>query len=130
MRAQDAPRVVESLLNNVYGRELAWEFVKGHWPEMSDYGQSGLSRVCQGFSALSTPELASDVDQQVRVVKIEGQPLHRYLGGKTLEQILERLRVFMGLSEREKGNLQDYLAEFTPSVRPSAGSGRSRDSRS
>jgi puromycin-sensitive aminopeptidase len=118
IRTQDASSVVGSLLTSVYGRELAWDFVKGHWQEMSQlYGQSGLSRVCQGLIGLSTPELASDVDQQVRMVKIGGQPLHRYLGGKTLEQILERLRVFVGLSEREGENLQDYLAEFTPSVR-------------
>ena len=118
IRTQDASRVVGSLLMSVYGRELAWEFVKGRWQEMSGlYGQSGLGRVCQGLIGLSTPELASDVDQQVRMVKIGGQTLHRYLGGKTLEQILERLSVFVGLREREGENLQDYLAEFTPSVR-------------
>jgi hypothetical protein len=66
------------------------------------------------------PELASNVDQQVRMVKIGGQTLHQYLGGKTLEQILERLRVFVGLSEREGENLQDYLAKFTPNVREEA----------
>ena len=118
IRTQDASRVVGALLMSVYGRELAWEFVKGRWQERSVlYGQSGLGRVCQGLSGLSTPELASDVDQQVRMVKIGGQTLHRYLGGKTLEQILERLRVFVGLREREGTNLQGYLAEFTPSVR-------------
>jgi hypothetical protein len=102
---------------SVYGRDLAWEFVKGHWEPMSAlYHQSGLSRVCQGLSGLSTPELASEVDQQVRKVKIGGQTLHRYFGGKTLEQILERLRVFVGLREREGENLQDYLAESTPSA--------------
>ena len=51
------------------------------------------------------------------MIKIGGQTLHRYLGGKTLEQTLERLRVVVGLCEREGKNLQDYLAEFTPSVR-------------
>jgi puromycin-sensitive aminopeptidase len=118
IRTQDAPRVVQFILTNVYGRDLAWEFVKGHWQEMSQlYGQSGLSRrVCQGFIGLSTPELASDVNQEVRKVDIDGQTLQRYLGGKTLEQILERLSVFVGLREREGENLQDYLAEFTPSV--------------
>jgi hypothetical protein len=80
------------------------------------YGQTGLSRVCQGLIALSTPELASEVDQEVRKVKIGGQTLQQYLGGKTLEQILEQLRVFVGLSEREGENLQDYLAEYTPSA--------------
>jgi puromycin-sensitive aminopeptidase len=118
IRTQDAPRVVQFILMSVYGRDLAWEFVKGHWEPMSAlYHQSGLSRVCQGLSGLSTPELASEVDQEVRRVKIDGQTLQQYLGGKTLEQILERLRVFVGLSERDGENLQDYLAEYTPSVR-------------
>jgi hypothetical protein len=117
IRTQDAPGVVQSILTSVYGRELAWAFVKGHWEPMSaHYHQSGLSRVCQGAIALSTPELASDVDQELRMVKIDGQTLQQYLGGKTLEQILERLRVFVGLREREGENLQDYLAECTPSV--------------
>jgi puromycin-sensitive aminopeptidase len=117
IRSQDAPGVVQSLLMSVYGRELTWSFVKDYWQEMSQhYGQSGLSRVCQGLIGLSAPELASDVDQQVRMIKIGGQTLQQYLGGKTLEQILERLRVFVGLREREGENLQDYLAECTPSV--------------
>jgi puromycin-sensitive aminopeptidase len=116
--SQDGSRIVQSMLTSVYGRELAWEFVKGRWQEMSQfYGQTGLSRVCQGLSGLSTPELASEVDQEARRVKIDGQTLQRYLGGKTLEQILERLRVFVCLGEREGKNLQAYLAEFTPSVR-------------
>jgi puromycin-sensitive aminopeptidase len=114
---QDAAGVVQAVLTSVYGRELAWEFVKGHWKPMSDrFKQNGLSRVCQGLIGLSTPELASEVDQEVRRIRIDGQTLQQYLGGKTLEQILERLRVFVGLSERERANFQDYLAECIPSV--------------
>jgi puromycin-sensitive aminopeptidase len=120
IRSQDAPIVVQLLLMSVYGRERAWSFVKDYWQEMSTlYEQGGLSRVCQGLIGLSTPELASDVDQEVRKVKIDGQtpqPLQQYLGGKTLEQILERLRIFAVLSERDGENLRDYLAEFTPSA--------------
>jgi hypothetical protein len=56
MRTRDASRVVGASLMSVYGRELAWDFVKGRWQEMSVlYGQSGLGRVCQGSSGLSTP---------------------------------------------------------------------------
>jgi puromycin-sensitive aminopeptidase len=115
IRPQDAFGVVQSLLMSVYGRDLAWEFVKGHWQEMSQlYGQSGLNRVCQGVIALTTPELASDVDQEMRRVKIDGQTLQQYLGRKTLEQILERLRAFVGLRERQGESLRDYLVQFTP----------------
>lgn len=116
---QDASAVVQSILTSAYGRELTWEYVKvqGRWQKMSElYGQSGLSRVCQGLIGLSTPDLASEVDQELLKVKIDGQTLQQYLGGKTLEQILERLRIFVKLREREGKNLQEYLAACTPSV--------------
>ena len=112
IRPQDAFGVVQSLLMNVYGRELAWEFVKHHWEDMSQlYRQSGLSRVCAGVVGLTTPEWESDVNKEVRKVKIGSQTLQEYLGGKTLEQNLERLRVFVEFRKREIHALHDYLAQ-------------------
>jgi puromycin-sensitive aminopeptidase len=117
IRPQDAPAVVRSVLMSVYGRERAWEFVKGHWEEMGKlYGQSGLSRVCAGVIGLTTPDLERDVHQEVRQRKIEGQTLQQYLGGKTLEQYLEQLRIFVKFRERERRHLHDYLAQFPPSA--------------
>jgi transposase-like protein len=60
---------------------------------------------------------AYSVDFRRKVVEavLRGMPkaqAARAFGGKTLEQILERLRVFVGLSEREGEDLHDYLAEF------------------
>jgi puromycin-sensitive aminopeptidase len=113
IRPQDAPAVVRLLLMNVDGRELAWGFVKRHWERMGTlYRQSGLSRVCAGVTGLTTPDLEGDVHQEVRRIKIEGQTLQQYLGGKTLEQYLEQLRIFVQFREREGPALHDYLAQF------------------
>jgi len=115
IRPQDAPFVVQFLLTSVYGRELAWNFVKCHWEKMSKlYGQKGLSRVCAGVIGLTTPALSQNVNEEVGRVRIEGQPLQQYLGGKTLEQHLERLRIFVKLREREEEALQDYLTQVAP----------------
>ena len=117
IRTQDAPAVVRLLLMSVYGRELAWEFVKDHWEEMSKlYGHSGLSRVCAGVIGLTTPELEEDVHQEVRKIRIEGQTLQQYLGGKTLEQQLEQLRIFVKFRQREGQDLHDYLTQFSSSA--------------
>lgn len=117
IRPQDGPAVVRSLLMSVYGRELAWGFVKDHWEEMGKlYRQGGLSQVCAGVIGLTTPELERDVNQEIRKIRIEGQTLQQYLGGKTLEQHLEQLRVLVKFREREGPVLHNYLAPFLAEV--------------
>jgi puromycin-sensitive aminopeptidase len=90
---------------------------KNHWQDMSElFGQSSLSRVCAGVVGLTTPELEKDVNEEVRTVKVDGQTLQQYLGGKTLEQNLERLRIFVAFREREGQDLRDYLTRFSSSA--------------
>jgi hypothetical protein len=60
--------------------------------------------------------MSQNVNEEVRRVRIEGQTLQQYLGGKTLEQHLERLRIFVNLREREEGTLQDYLRDYLAKV--------------
>lgn len=95
IRTQDAPFIVGSLLTNVYGREQAWEFVKANWDQMDKlFPKQGLRRMCGGIVGLATPELERDVRQFFTDRKID-------LGGKTLEQYLEQLRVAVSFRERE-----------------------------
>lgn len=104
VRTQDAPHLVRSLLMNVYGRELAWQFVKDHWEIMErQYPLGGLRRMCEGITALATPALEEDVRQFFSSSNIS-------LGGKTLEQYLEQLRVAVAFREREAVDLRAYLA--------------------
>ena len=105
-RTQDAPFVVRSLLVSVYGRELAWEFVKTNWDTMErQYPKAGLRRLAEGVTGLATPELERDVHAFFKARRPE-------FGGKTLEQYLEQLRIAVRLRERESAALTKYLARF------------------
>ncbi len=103
IRTQDAPFVVGALMMNVYGREVAWEFVKANWDQMDQlFPKQGLRRMCGGIVALATPELEQDVHEFFTARKID-------LGGKTLDQYLEQLRVAVSFRERERGTIQTAL---------------------
>jgi puromycin-sensitive aminopeptidase len=105
-RTQDAPFVARSLLTSVYGRELAWEFVKTNWETMErQYPKTGLRRLAEGVIGLATPELERDVHAFFQARRPE-------FGGKTLEQYLEQLRIAVRLREREAAPLTSYLARF------------------
>ncbi len=104
IRTQDAPFIVGTLLMNVYGRELAWEFVKANWDQMDRlYPKQGLRRMCGGIVGLATPELEQDVRTFFTDRTID-------LGGKTLEQYLEQLRVSVSFREREEPTLGTAFA--------------------
>jgi puromycin-sensitive aminopeptidase len=104
IRTQDAPFVVRALLMSVYGREQAWEFVKKQWDAMDRlYPKHGLRRMAEGVIGLATPALEADVHRFFAERRID-------LGGKTLEQYLEQLRVAVTLREREGDALTRYLA--------------------
>ncbi|MBM4126103.1 MAG: M1 family peptidase [Nitrospira sp.] len=103
IRTQDAPFVVSAGLGNVYGRELAWEFVKKNWGQMDRlFPKQGLRRMCGGITNLATPELEQNVRTFFASHEID-------LGGKTLEQYLEQLRIAVAFRERELPKLTDHL---------------------
>jgi puromycin-sensitive aminopeptidase len=104
IRTQDAPFVARALLMTVDARELAWQFIKAQWDTMDRlYPKHGLRRMCEGVIALATPELERDVHAFFGDRKID-------LGGRTLEQYLEQLRIAVTLREREGIALGPYLA--------------------
>jgi puromycin-sensitive aminopeptidase len=104
IRTQDAPFLVSAVLGNVYNRELAWDFVKTNWEKMDRlFPKQGMRRLCSGISNLATPELEQDVRTFFESRKID-------LGGKTLDQYLEQLRVIVAVRERDSQALRTYLA--------------------
>ena len=104
VRSQDAPFLIRSMLGSVYARGLAWEFVKEHWEAMArQYPASAYRRLYEGVTSLVSPEWERDVREFFERNKIT-------LGGKTLEQYLEQLRVAARFQERESTALAAYLA--------------------
>jgi puromycin-sensitive aminopeptidase len=106
IRTQDAPFLVSAILGNVYGRELAWAFVKSNWEKMDQlFPKQGLRRMCGGIVSLATPELERDVRDFFTTRKID-------LGGKTLDQNLEQLRIAVTVRERDTRALHTYLDRY------------------
>jgi puromycin-sensitive aminopeptidase len=105
IRTQDAPFVVRTMLMLVHAREAAWAFVKSQWDTMDRlYPKHGLRRMAEGVIGLATPALEADVHRFFQERRID-------LGGKTLEQYLEQLRVAVALREREGAALSRALAD-------------------
>lgn len=105
-RTQDAPFLVSAVLGNVYGRELAWTFVKTNWEKMDHlFPKLGLRRMCGGIVSLATRELERDVRDFFTTRKID-------LGGKTLDQYLEQLRISVTVQERDSHALRTYLDRY------------------
>jgi puromycin-sensitive aminopeptidase len=67
------------------------------------YPGSAYRRLYEGVTALVSPEWERDVREFFERNSIT-------LGGKTLEQYLEQLRVAVRFQERESGALAAYLA--------------------
>lgn len=106
IRTQDAPFLVSAILGNVYGRDLAWAFVKSNWEKMDQlFPKQGLRRMCGGIVSLATPELERDVRDFFATRKID-------LGGKTLDQNLEQLRIAVTVRERDTRVLRRYLDRY------------------
>jgi puromycin-sensitive aminopeptidase len=104
IRTQDAPFVVRAMLMLVHSREAAWAFVKKQWDTMDRlYPKHGLRRMAEGVIGLAAPELEADVHRFFQERRID-------LGGKTLEQYLEQLRVAVTLRAREGAALTRALA--------------------
>ena len=103
IRTQDAPFMVSAVMSNVYGREQGWRFMKANWDVMDRrFPKQGLRRMCGGITALCKPDLERDVRQFFESRNID-------LGGKTLAQYLEQLRIGVSFSERYGRSLEEYV---------------------
>ncbi len=104
VRTQNAPYLVQSVLANTAGRELAWEFLKKNWDEMVKlYPENSLPRMCEGVTNLVSAELEQDVKRFFEEHKVRQ-------GGKTVDQHLEKLRVAVLFKERESKRAAGALA--------------------
>jgi len=102
VRSQDAPYLLRAVLANKAGCETAWEFTKRHWDEMMErYPESGITRMCEGVTSLTTPVLETEVREFFATHRVKQ-------AGKQLDQHLERLHMGVLLREREAANLRNY----------------------
>jgi puromycin-sensitive aminopeptidase len=99
VRTQNAPYLIGSLMHNLVGGDLAWEFTKRHWELMLErFPENSIVRMCGGVTSLATPELEADV-------RAFFAAHHVPAAGKTLDQHLERLHVAVAFKAREAASL-------------------------
>ncbi len=101
VRTQNAPYLMHSLLYNNVSRYAAWDFVKAHWDVIVDrYPDSALPRMCEAINGL--------LDRQAEVEEFFAKHKVR-LGGKLIDQHLERLGVAAAFRNREGARLEASL---------------------
>jgi puromycin-sensitive aminopeptidase len=104
IRSQDAPFVIRALLTSVYARGLTWDFVKAHWQTMAQrYPESAYRRMYEGVPALVSADWERDARAFFADNAID-------LGGRTLQQYLEQLRVAVAFQQREAEPLATFLS--------------------
>jgi puromycin-sensitive aminopeptidase len=95
VRSQDGAFVLRRAMNNREHGPRAWTFVRDRWDAVNEKLPSmTIVRMAEGIRAMSTPELARDVE-----AFFAEHPLPQ--ATKTLAQHLEAMRVNVGLRERE-----------------------------
>ena len=101
VRTQNAPYLMHSLLLNTTCRYEAWDFVKKHWEEMiRKFPDAALPRMCEAVVGLLDRE--AEVHEFFQAHRVR-------LGGKIIDQHLERLRVAVAFRKREGANLAATL---------------------
>jgi len=101
VRTQDAPYLLHSLLLNTVARYDAWDFMRKNWDVMTKrWPDSALPRMCEGIIAL--------LDREADVRKFFEEHKMR-LGGRLIDQHLERLAVAVGFRRREGAKLATTL---------------------
>jgi puromycin-sensitive aminopeptidase len=106
VRSQDTVRVVVSVASNRHGRDLAWEFLKDNWDEFARrYGEGGfgLMRLVGMTAMFTTEEQRQDVE---RFFADHSAPAAE----RTLRQSLERVRLNVAWLERNREELDGWLA--------------------
>ena len=106
VRSQDAPFLIRLLLANRETEPATWERIVAAWDEFpKKFPSNTLPRMLDGIRALcSPPELAADITAFVRA-----HPLAA--GGRTVDQILERLAMSVAFGQREGVGLAATLTE-------------------
>jgi puromycin-sensitive aminopeptidase len=95
VRTQNAPYLLKSVMMNTSGREMAWDFTKSNWKDITTkFPDNSISRMVEGVIALARPEWEKDV-----VRFFQDNPMTH--GQKLIDQHIERLHVAVVFKERE-----------------------------
>jgi len=95
VRTQNAPFLIGSCIANRDNGAQAWKLVHDRWDEMNErFPSNSIVRMLSGIRTVSNPALAADIEAFTAEHPVPQAQ-------QTLQQHLERMKVSVGLGERE-----------------------------
>ncbi len=105
VRSQDALSVVTSVLGNPDGRQLAWNFIRQHWPELEKAGGPFASAQIVGATSMfCDPALRDQVTDFFAAHKIAAAE-------RTYKQSIERINGCVDLKTQQQPQLASWLGQ-------------------
>ncbi|MDO8590645.1 MAG: M1 family metallopeptidase, partial [bacterium] len=105
VRSQDTLGIVASVWSNPSGHDLAWQFVKKHWPIFLErYGSGGysLSRLVNTGSVFKTRKVYNDFKKFFRTHPVPG-------ASRAVEQVLEKIDGNIRWLARDGKEIEEWL---------------------
>ncbi|PYX49699.1 MAG: peptidase [Acidobacteria bacterium] len=105
VRSQDALGVITSVIRNPAGRDLAWNFVRQHWPEVEKAGGPFASAQVVGATGVFC-------DAGMRDQVTEFFSAHKVAAAeRTYKQSIERINNCIELKSRQEPQLASWLGQ-------------------
>lgn len=105
VRSQDALQVIGSVMQNPAGRDLAWDFIRQHWPEIEKAGGPFASaEVVQSTGVFCSPTMRDQVTEFFSAHKVAAAE-------RTYNQSIERINSCIDLKSQQEPHLASWLGQ-------------------
>jgi len=107
VRSQDALQLVTGVMRNPAGQELAWNFIRQHWPELEKAGGPFASaQVVQATSSFCDAGLRDQVTDFFTSHKVEAAE-------RSYKQSIERINNCVDLKTQQEPQLASWLGQHS-----------------
>lgn len=114
-RSQDATLLIAGVLGRYEVRQIAWQWVKDHWPEIEKKATaSGGTNIISATANFCDAELRDDVQQFFQAHKVPS-------GERALRQALENMNACISFREHQQKNLASWLGQHGTSTAAGVG---------
>jgi aminopeptidase N len=118
MRAQDAPQVIRAVMANPAGRQLTWEFVRQHWPEietkLSNYSEATLVQAASVFCDTSKRDEVQQFFSEHKIPAAE----------RELKLTLEQINGCIDVRAHQQPLMQSWLQQHERAVAANEANGK------
>jgi aminopeptidase N/puromycin-sensitive aminopeptidase len=107
VRSQDALQLITGVLRNPAGQDLAWNFIREHWPEIEKAGGPFASaEVVASTSSFCDAGLRDQVTEFFNAHKVEAAE-------RTYKQSIERINNCIDLKSQQEPQLASWLGQHS-----------------